>query len=165
MTKQEHYEIQARCEAATPGPWKSKHINYIGTTPVYTGEKLEKLIAQCVGSAEQANANADFIAHARQDISVLLDSLDTTESERDYQQARAEELESDLINERMNCEIMTRRAKALERAINKQCLYCTRIDKRNAIINDGQRTCLDCKFEFDEARFAGRGKNGTAIVR
>jgi len=59
-------------EKATKGPWKSKHINYLGHTPVYTGNLFEGgafrrglHIAQCAGNTEQANANADFIAAAK----------------------------------------------------------------------------------------------------
>ena len=76
-------EIRARCEAATPGPWGcgkkdtviggrigimtqtgAQHINYIAYT-------AEREIGNGISQAEH-DANADFVAHSREDIPFLM---------------------------------------------------------------------------------------------
>lgn len=61
--------IRKRCEAATPGPWKIDSAWSIPKTMVRTGPNVNDFL--------QANKCADniFIAHARQDIPMLLDRI------------------------------------------------------------------------------------------
>ena len=71
--------IRARCEAATPGPWKPD-LSKLG---------IHKIVAQDakgrwfqIGTSDKGH-DAIFIAHARQDILALLDALETARSDRD----------------------------------------------------------------------------------
>lgn len=72
MTQQRLAEIEARCEAATPGPWKPKR---------------DFLSWDC---------NAAFIAHARQDIPALLAEVERLGADRDAWKRRAEAAEKDI---------------------------------------------------------------------
>lgn len=66
--------IKARCNAATPGPWEPSwdwsyddfdgYSGY-GQSPATSGKSLDDI-------REQSCANADFIAHAREDILALV---------------------------------------------------------------------------------------------
>lgn len=77
-TKDRINEIRARCEAAAPGPWR---------------KGMSGLITDGTGRAlffsEAANANAEFIAHAREDIPYLLEKIERLRNEN---QAIIEEL-------------------------------------------------------------------------
>lgn len=77
--------IRARCEAATPGPWDSYRPH-----PRYRCYQVERVAPEghlagdgAVVACEDVNAaeNADFIAHARQDVPALLDALEAAEAE------------------------------------------------------------------------------------
>lgn len=75
LNETEMQEIEKRCEAATPGPWKT--INYWN---VYTSPKdgIGVMVASTEhtgGDREEEAINADFIAHARQDIPALLSTV------------------------------------------------------------------------------------------
>jgi hypothetical protein len=67
-------DIRARAEAATPGDWWVAKFG--STREVYagTGRMDDTFIALDI-----TPANAEFIAHARQDIPRLLDALDRVE--------------------------------------------------------------------------------------
>lgn len=82
------------------------------------------------------------------------------DSDRDRLKRRAEALEEDLINERMNCEIMTKRAEVLERAfaieVENACDYCVRdFDECPFELEECDMHDERPHFQFDEARFAG----------
>lgn len=67
-------EIPARVEQATKGPWKARHSNlhgapYVGA-PGTIGEDAV-FVATC-SSTKMGMADAEFIAHAREDIPYLL---------------------------------------------------------------------------------------------
>jgi len=121
MTKTEIDEIRARCEAATPGPWAFFHNDYVNIYHIQGDEKVdgeERSITYGLADVPWRN-NAEFIAHAREDIPALLDTLEKSESKcdraytdgyntgkvhatneywpsRDYWKAHAEELKKDL---------------------------------------------------------------------
>jgi hypothetical protein len=76
LTSEELEEIQKRCEAASPGLWKSfvegrDHTS--GNSFIMTGsdEKRGNDIELLGATAE----DQDFIAHARQDIPRLIDEI------------------------------------------------------------------------------------------
>lgn len=79
LTPERLDEIEARCEAATPGPWRNRDLLGVLGRP-------EDGVQICGGCT---NDNRDFIAHARQDIPALIAAV----RERD---ARIAELEKDL---------------------------------------------------------------------
>ena len=67
-------EIRARCEAATRGPWRTKHPRYGGDDiKIYDNNAWAKgLTPFAVVEDDGIYSNADFIAHAREDIPWLL---------------------------------------------------------------------------------------------
>ena len=87
-------------------------------------------------------------------------------NDRDLWKNRAKMLETDVINEIMNCEIMTKRAKALERAIKGNCYFCIYLKDSNKIpyeceLKINGPVCADKNtWQFDEARFADGGEQG-----
>lgn len=73
MTETELREIQARCEAASPGPWRAcieGRDHESGTSFVMTGEGPGR--GEDLEIPAATTADMDFIAHARQDIPRLL---------------------------------------------------------------------------------------------
>ena len=69
-------EIRARAEAATPGPWMWEEVKY-------PDEPVHLRFGNCdfvLGRAEFYR-DADFIAHAREDIPYLLDALEQLQAE------------------------------------------------------------------------------------
>ena len=85
MTDEQLAEIEARANAATPGPWRVTNGHPSGTpravSPVL---KFDSLMRAGQPYAE----NADFIAHARADIPALISALRAA-------QARVAELEKE----------------------------------------------------------------------
>ena len=83
LTENDIQEIRSRCEAATPGPWRSyiegrdhtSGSDFIMTSIVDDrGESIELTGATI--------ADHDFIAHARQDIPKLLEEIERLKAER-----------------------------------------------------------------------------------
>lgn len=75
MTEQELAEITERASKATPGPWWHKD-GWEGAMPgdewyVYQEQPLGEIIC-CPCRSNPSEANAEFIAHAREDIPALL---------------------------------------------------------------------------------------------
>lgn len=75
LTEGRIQEIRNRCDAATPGPWRSfwegRH-HTSGDSVIIRGEQEERedlYISPCT------MADQDFIAHARQDVPALLDEV------------------------------------------------------------------------------------------
>lgn len=73
MTKLEKYlkEVEARCEAATKGPWKVEHeMNVVGIDKPFF---VHNLINE--SWEKTALLDAEFIAHSRTDVEVLLEII------------------------------------------------------------------------------------------
>lgn len=73
MTKLEKYlkEVEARCEAATKGPWKVEHeMNVVGIDKPFF---VHNLINE--SWEKTALLDAEFIAHSRTDVEVLLEMV------------------------------------------------------------------------------------------
>jgi hypothetical protein len=69
--------IKARAEAATPGPWLRRGVRWIEAHPVATLSTGRKLIvhvnvADIPPGYHDRDANADFIAHSREDVPALV---------------------------------------------------------------------------------------------
>lgn len=71
--------IKARCEAATPGPWKIKE-NCAGSFVVH-GEKESESYFAWMCSRTEPPADFEFIAHARRDIPYLLELVESQAAE------------------------------------------------------------------------------------
>lgn len=82
LTSAEVAEVQARCDRASPGPWRSMiegRDHTSGSSFIMTGPPSER-----GPDIELSGATADdqeFIAHARQDVPRLLDELARLQSE------------------------------------------------------------------------------------
>lgn len=68
-------EIRARCEAATPGPWKS--VTFLGRIDVVASRQRHDDFH--VGTFFDKLADARFVARARVDIPYLLDLLEASQ--------------------------------------------------------------------------------------
>ena len=104
LTAAEIAAIRARCEAATPGPWKGGVLDK-SADPVksyrenlsYGGENIHVVVvprhplardnhavmAAIAGNGPDSHDNSDFIAAARSDIPVLLDHIDALQAKLD----------------------------------------------------------------------------------
>jgi hypothetical protein len=137
-------EIQARCEAATPGPWKRT-----GSKSQFVDSKPNEIYGTRSIVAEVWNgidANADFITNAREDLPWLLAQLAAAQAERDdaqrnlrekvciveRQRERIEELEKELTTSQCGeraavrdlCECCKKYAKMV--MLPTDCLNCER---------------------------------------
>jgi hypothetical protein len=71
-TDEELRVIAARCEAATPGPWRS----YIEGRDHYAGDHFIKAAGECeIYLSGATEADQDFIAAARQDVPRLIAAI------------------------------------------------------------------------------------------
>ena len=76
MTPEEIAEIQARCDRASPGPWKSMiegRDHTSGSSFVMTGPPNER--GEDIELSGATADDQDFIAHARQDVPRLLEEV------------------------------------------------------------------------------------------
>jgi len=84
MTDGKLNEIRARCEAATPGPWRNIGEPLSGYPRIFSdaehGGFRQPFICGIRAADEQANNDAEFMAHAREDIPALLDALEAAEA-------------------------------------------------------------------------------------
>jgi len=69
-------QMQARCDAATPGPWFARIEQREG----FSGSDFIETSAQDIEMLGATEADYDFIAHARQDIPALLREIDRLRS-------------------------------------------------------------------------------------
>lgn len=72
MTRPDLDAIEARANAATPGPWcSSSEYGYWQIGPT-SGDGCERLLDIDVGNSDNAHHDAPFVAEARTDIPALL---------------------------------------------------------------------------------------------
>lgn len=75
LTDQQHADIEARAEAATPGPWE-EHTQYGPHFYAYLrGPYLRGVGTLNFGDGEDAEADREFVLHARSDVPALLAEL------------------------------------------------------------------------------------------
>jgi len=90
-------EMRARVDAATPGPWTTyRHAYGVGIETGDPDDGIQLFIETWGLTYPEHEEDAEFIAHAREDMPRLLDALDAAEAEverlRDQlQRERAEE--------------------------------------------------------------------------
>lgn len=76
MTAEEIVEIQARCDRASPGPWKSMiegRDHTSGSSFIMTGPSNAR--GEDIELSGATGDDQDFIAHARQDMPRLLEEV------------------------------------------------------------------------------------------
>lgn len=84
-------EIRARCEAATPGPWKVVGKgNSVPSLAVIVDALDEKAQVNVCSNISIKNGNAAFISHACEDIPALLDEVERLTARAEAAEARAE---------------------------------------------------------------------------
>lgn len=91
--------IATRAEAATPGPWCTDH-----TWDIYQGAEYVPGVSRWIGEmrrdvANEPFADAEFIAHARQDVPALLAEVDRLRARI----AGLEALAADAVEYRVEC--------------------------------------------------------------
>lgn len=106
--------IEARAAAATPGPWFPKNdseysygVTYREDPTKQVFESGERLIADCAFSDEEHN-NYIFIAHARTDVSALINRVRELEAALD----RVAELLGGAMERAVDAEATIERAKS-----------------------------------------------------
>ena len=101
MTPEQLAEIRARSEAATPGPWECIESFPPGEYALAARPPDEAfpLTLAVVGNDdawEDAEANTQFVAHARTDIPALLDYIEELEAKLSLTYDEAERVETAL---------------------------------------------------------------------
>jgi hypothetical protein len=74
--------IRARCDAATPGPWRREHCGPLGEDTLMgrNGAIIGTLV---FGDGDEADADLDFVLHSHHDVGSLLTRVRDLEAERD----------------------------------------------------------------------------------
>lgn len=85
MTREELSAIEARAEAATPGPWRAdgNSPRKVRDADGDTFARIELPPGSTADEIAASHATATFIAHARTDIPALIAHIRTLEAERD----------------------------------------------------------------------------------
>ena len=158
-------EIRKRELKATPGPWISGHfasVHQRGDDAPYD-DLLFNAFTQ---------ADAEFSAHARQDIPALLDMLQELHADRDHYKEMFEAVIKKGADIEADRDRWIVRGKALERAIVQSfydddglnvCDVC--IHGNTEMMEEPCYKCLNennIAWEFNEARFASEAENENA---
>lgn len=92
LTPERLAEIKARTDAATPGPWFVEHLERDGFTYFSTDiAPLESFDGE-VHAGVLDEDEAEFIAHAREDVPDLVAEVERLRSERDALQAKLDQV-------------------------------------------------------------------------
>ena len=91
MTSSDRDAIRQRCERATKGPW-TVVVREISSDPNEDHERFVQFGDPEEDSSLPKEADAEFIAHAREDIPTLLDALEQAEQQRDEWRVALEEI-------------------------------------------------------------------------
>lgn len=87
LTPEREAEIAARAEAAYPGPWRRSDAE--GSLERYVLSEDDVMAISFGYRGNKTQAEADFVAHAREDVPALLNELAAVRAERDELAARA----------------------------------------------------------------------------
>lgn len=83
MTQKQIDEIKARCEAATPAPWsyfyKHKYNEHHVSVPAYEDSNFK--MALFPDGCPSGESDSQFIAHAREDIPLLVEACEQLQTE------------------------------------------------------------------------------------
>ena len=102
MTSDELQAIKARCDAATPGPWNAVPRATEGYVDGFLGAEIEGPPDAQRGQFARME-DAEFIAHAREDIPALV-------AEIEQLRAEIERVEEDLADANADADIWFKRA-------------------------------------------------------
>lgn len=76
LTETELAEIQSRCQSATPGPWTA----FVEGRDHLGGDSIVRTQGGDIYLGRVDSRDADFIAHAREDVTKLLCEIDRLKS-------------------------------------------------------------------------------------
>lgn len=178
MTQKQIDEIKARCEAATPGEWEyqaegdGEFVSYY-TEPSNGFVRELPFITVGVDTPEEtgndepfyyvevSEADAEFIAHAREDIPLLLDYIKELKKDNALRQAHEEQAVREAIRvEKENAELRARHDKAVElpcKIGNK--VYLSTIQKYIIIEEYSLSKCNDYNNLYYHCRCSEHEKN------
>jgi uncharacterized protein (UPF0335 family) len=93
LTEERKQAIRERCEAATPGQWKWKQCP-VGHDLVSRSEddQVRGLVVLTCDLDWVLDSDAEFIAHAREDVPALLDEVERLEQENQRLRQALEEI-------------------------------------------------------------------------
>ena len=114
ITETELNEIEARANAATPGPWEA--AGWDVRTKITADDQRGYLITSCQPSAfpENGAANTEFLSHARTDVPALVAEVRRLQGVNARQaETRAEKAEKERDNANAICVFMAGRLNAL----------------------------------------------------
>ena len=92
MTPERLQAIRARCEQATPGPW-SWAPGYVLVSA--RGDRI-LVLDYTYGPRQLTEADAEFVAHAREDVPALLEEVERLQAEVRALRRRLRELREQL---------------------------------------------------------------------
>lgn len=144
MTPEQLNEITARHEAATPGPWKHDDGDTWGDYSIYAPNR--EFLANIGGPiqvieivSDTDKANAEFIAHARQDIPNLVTEVKRLAAERDTWKNDVEGLEDRIIKAQHERDLSQKWAQRWKRfakhEISQLLLWCEWFVKRQKALS------------------------------
>ncbi len=150
MTDQRIAEIAARCEAATPGPWEWKTC---GDTNMYVEAECLKGVISLEDDypgypeygehliMELLQADADFIAHAREDIPALLAEVRRLQAQLAERNKECETQYELLAEKNQQLAASQRREKAAVRDLStyKDCGFCMHLQDQQYCYKNCQR--------------------------
>ena len=129
-------EIEARLEAATPGPWDFETIPETGESRVVVRSNTgDPMLDVSVAPHGVRAEDAEFIAHAPEDMRALIAALER-------QSELIMGLEAEVHAQRQKLEAV----KKLHRPISAECLDIEEIDS----------ACAGCSGQLPNGRFVGK---------
>lgn len=104
MTAPDLQSIKARAEAATAGPWRTgnlgdkeqSHVVDFGPPPTSPFMLVKPGYGVCHSDGNNATRDADFIAHAREDVPLLIAAIERLTVERDAADAKVQAVQAAL---------------------------------------------------------------------
>jgi hypothetical protein len=126
MTDEQIKAIEARCAAATPGPWRAEHKREDDYAAQVTAGKDGTIADLEHAYDEQDMIDATFIAHARTDIPALLAALKAA-------QAEADKWRTSLLEEREHRSTVAEQLRKLLVGAEKRGLYAVALAYGGAV--------------------------------
>jgi hypothetical protein len=157
ITNEQLTEIRARCGAATPGPWIAGQDEIFSTSQ--TSDGIQSVVLSRVSGRETypSESDAEFIAHAPQDVPALLDYIYALKNEARELDANsaAKDREFKLDLEEANRRNVPMAVVSRKRFGGKHCPACDEY-----LAHCGMRFCMDCGQAIGWPLPSEEGKNG-----
>ena len=136
MDNKYYAEIEARVKAATLGPWKYKDNGFDGG--VYSADGNMVVGGEpCEGRIESDDLNADFIAHAREDIPNLLADNRALQAELERLRKENEIIKNDIKRYRDVHTCAKRKTCKMAKTDHLACYNCPEWEYRGLCADNG----------------------------